>query len=40
VTLAQLQESGFDRLETHVADDPLGTRSEFVFATLAGRDGT
>ncbi|WP_411967985.1 class I SAM-dependent methyltransferase [Haloferax sp. YSSS75] len=34
-TLSQLRDAGFDHLETRVADDPLGTSSEFVFARLA-----
>lgn len=35
-TLSQLGAAGFDRLETRVADDPLGSNSEFVFARLVG----
>lgn len=31
-TLAQLREAGFGKLETVVADDPLGSNTEFVFA--------
>ena len=34
-TLSQLRDAGFDRLETRMADDPLGSSSEFVFARLA-----
>ncbi|KAB1197148.1 MULTISPECIES: class I SAM-dependent methyltransferase [Haloferax] len=37
-TLSQLADAGFDRLETRVADDPLGTTSEFVFARRATDD--
>ncbi|ELZ91919.1 methyltransferase type 11 [Haloferax mucosum ATCC BAA-1512] len=33
-TLTQLREAGFTRVETTVADDPLGSSSEFVFAWL------
>ncbi|QCC49783.1 class I SAM-dependent methyltransferase [Halapricum salinum] len=32
-TLAQLREAGFGDLQTRVVDDPLGSDSEFVFAT-------
>ncbi len=32
-TLAQLRESGFSELRTETATDPLGSQSEFVFAT-------
>ncbi|KTG26380.1 class I SAM-dependent methyltransferase [Haloferax profundi] len=35
-TLRQLREAGFDQLETRMADDPLGTSSEFVFGRLVG----
>jgi ubiquinone/menaquinone biosynthesis C-methylase UbiE len=38
-TLRRLREAGFDHVETRLADDPLGTSSEFVFATLAGPEG-
>lgn len=31
-TLAQLREAGFEEIETTVADDPLGSSTEFVFA--------
>jgi ubiquinone/menaquinone biosynthesis C-methylase UbiE len=34
-TLDHLRAAGFDRLETRVADDPLGSSSEFVFARRA-----
>ena len=34
-TLQQLREAGFDNVRTELVDDPLGTTSEFVFATLA-----
>ncbi|KAB1186604.1 MULTISPECIES: class I SAM-dependent methyltransferase [Haloferax] len=34
-TLQFLRDAGFDQLETRVADDPLGTKSEFVFARRA-----
>ncbi|MFC7204493.1 class I SAM-dependent methyltransferase [Haloferax namakaokahaiae] len=33
-TVRELRAAGFDRLETRLADDPLGTSSEFVFARL------
>jgi SAM-dependent methyltransferase len=33
-TLAQLREEGFGQVETRLADDPLGSSSEFVFATF------
>jgi len=32
-TLAQLRDAGFDDLQPRVVDDPLGSASEFVFAT-------
>jgi SAM-dependent methyltransferase len=32
-TLAQLREAGFGSLETETATDPLGSSTEFVFAT-------
>ncbi|ELZ87752.1 methytransferase [Haloferax elongans ATCC BAA-1513] len=32
-TLQQLRDAGFEEVETRVADDPLGSQSEFVFAT-------
>ena len=35
-TLAQLREAGFTEVETTTATDPLGSGSEFVFATLDG----
>jgi SAM-dependent methyltransferase len=35
-TLAQLREAGFDEIETTTAADPLGSSTEFVFATLDG----
>ncbi|WP_435094654.1 class I SAM-dependent methyltransferase [Halorubrum sp. N11] len=35
-TLAQLREAGFDEIETTTATDPLGSSTEFVFATLGG----
>jgi ubiquinone/menaquinone biosynthesis C-methylase UbiE len=35
-TLDQLSEAGFAETETVTAPDPLGSSSEFVFATLAG----
>jgi len=34
-TLAQLREAGFTDLRTETATDPLGSSTEFVFATLA-----
>ena len=34
-TLAQLREAGFIDLRTETATDPLGSSTEFVFATLA-----
>jgi ubiquinone/menaquinone biosynthesis C-methylase UbiE len=37
-TLQQLREAGFENLRTELVDDPLGSSSEFVFATLAGTD--
>jgi len=33
-TLAQLREAGFTEIETVTATDPLGSSTEFVFATL------
>jgi len=36
-TLAQLREAGFTDVETATATDPLGSSTEFVFATLGGR---
>lgn len=35
-TLAQLREAGFNEVETTTATDPLGSSTEFVFATLDG----
>ncbi|EMA62810.1 class I SAM-dependent methyltransferase [Halorubrum kocurii] len=35
-TLAQLREAGFEEVETTTATDPLGSNTEFVFATLGG----
>ncbi|MFB6149968.1 MAG: class I SAM-dependent methyltransferase [Halobacteriales archaeon] len=32
-TLRQLRDAGFDQLRTETVDDPLGSTSEFVFAT-------
>jgi len=34
-TLVQLREAGFTDLRTETATDPLGSSTEFVFATLA-----
>jgi len=34
-TLSQLREAGFEDLRTETATDPLGSSSEFVFATRA-----
>lgn len=36
-TLSQLREAGFEDLRTETATDPLGSSSEFVFATRAAR---
>ena len=35
-TLAQLRDAGFTDVETTVAADPLGSSTEFAFATLGG----
>lgn len=35
-TLAQLREAGFTDVETTTATDPLGSSTEFAFATLGG----
>lgn len=35
-TLAQLREAGFTEIETATATDPLGSSTEFAFATLGG----
>jgi len=35
-TLAQLREAGFEEVETTTATDPLGSDTEFAFATLGG----
>ena len=35
-TLDQLSEAGFEDLQTRTATDPLGSSSEFVFATNSG----
>jgi len=34
-TVHQLREAGFDSIRTRTVDDPLGSTSEFIFASLA-----
>lgn len=36
-TMAQLEVAGFESLRTTTATDPLGSQTEFVFATLGGQ---
>lgn len=38
-TLSQLRSAGFGELRVETATDPLGSRAEFVFATLEGNSG-
>ncbi|MFW6376375.1 MAG: class I SAM-dependent methyltransferase [archaeon] len=37
-TLQQLRDAGFEDIGTELVDDPLGSSSEFVFATAPGTD--
>jgi ubiquinone/menaquinone biosynthesis C-methylase UbiE len=36
-TIEELREAGFESIRTETADDPLGSSTEFVFATLDDR---